>query len=64
MPMAVLDCREALKKVWYSTVQLEKWDLGDKPENFPTSNSFDEMYDMLLSYACVYRPSNSNVGFA
>jgi hypothetical protein len=28
-------------------VQLGKWNVGDKLENFPTSNGFDEMYDML-----------------
>jgi arylsulfatase A-like enzyme len=35
-------------------VQLGKWHVGDKPENFPTANGFDEMYDMLPYYAGVY----------
>jgi len=35
-------------------VQLGKWHVGDKLENFPTSNGFDEMYDMLPYYAGVY----------
>jgi arylsulfatase A-like enzyme len=49
---------EALKKAGYSTVQLGKWHLGDKAENFPTANGFDEMYDMLPYYAGVYAYDN------
>ena len=45
---------EALKAAGYSTVQLGKWHHGDKPENLPTSNGFDEMYDILPYYAGVY----------
>lgn len=45
---------EYLKKAGYTTVQLGKWHLGDKPENFPTAHGFDEMYDMLPYYAGVY----------
>ena len=43
-----------LKQAGYTTVQLGKWHLGDKPENFPTANGFDEMYHMLPYYAGVY----------
>jgi arylsulfatase A-like enzyme len=43
-----------LKQANYTTVQLGKWHVGDKLENFPTSNGFDEMYDMLPYYAGVY----------
>ncbi len=43
-----------LKQAGYTSVQLGKWHLGDKEENFPTSNGFDEMYDMLPYYAGVY----------
>ena len=43
-----------LKKAGYTTVQLGKWHLGDRPENFPTANGFDEMYYMLPYYAGVY----------
>ena len=43
-----------LKQANYTTVQLGKWHVGDKPENFPTANGFDEMYDMLPYYAGVY----------
>ena len=35
-------------------MQLGKWHVGDKLENFPTSNGFDERYDMLPYYAGVY----------
>ena len=35
-----------LKQANYTTVQLGKWHVGDKPENFPTANGFDEMYDL------------------
>lgn len=45
---------EFLKHAGYSTVQFGKWHLGDRPENFPTANGFDEMYDMLPYYAGVY----------
>jgi arylsulfatase len=44
-----------LKQAGYNSVQLGKWHVGDKLENFPTSNGFDEMYDMLPYYAGVYR---------
>ncbi len=43
-----------LKKAGYTSVQLGKWHLGDRPENFPTANGFDEMYYMLPYYAGVY----------
>jgi arylsulfatase len=43
-----------LKQARYTSVQLGKWHLGDKPENFPTANGFDEMYHMLPYYAGVY----------
>jgi len=43
-----------LKQAGYTTVQLGKWHLGDRPEHFPTSNGFDEMYYMLPYYAGVY----------
>ena len=43
-----------LRQAGYKTVQLGKWHLGDKPENFPTANGFDEMYHMLPYYAGVY----------
>jgi arylsulfatase len=43
-----------LKQAGYTTVQLGKWHLGDKEENFPTANGFDEMYHMLPYYAGVY----------
>ena len=36
-----------LKQAKYTSVQFGKWHVGDKVENFPTSNGFDEMYDML-----------------
>jgi arylsulfatase len=45
---------EFLRKAGYTTVQLGKWHLGDRPENFPTANGFDEMYHMLPYYAGVY----------
>ena len=45
---------EFLKKAGYTTVQLGKWHLGDKPQNYPTANGFDEMYDELAYYAGVY----------
>jgi arylsulfatase len=45
---------EFLKKAGYSTVQLGKWHLGDRPENYPTAHGFDEMYHMLPYYAGVY----------
>jgi arylsulfatase len=35
---------EALKQVGYTTVQLGKWHLGDKPENFPTANGWIAIY--------------------
>ena len=31
-----------LKRAGYNSVQLGKWFVGDKLENFPTSNGFDE----------------------
>ena len=43
-----------LKQANYTSVQFGKWHVGDKEENFPTSNGFDEMYDMLPYYAGVY----------
>ena len=43
-----------LKQANYTSVQFGKWHVGDKVENFPTSNGFDEMYDMLPYYAGVY----------
>jgi arylsulfatase len=43
-----------LKQAGYTSVQLGKWHVGDKAENFPTANGFDEMYDMLPYYAGVY----------
>lgn len=43
-----------LKQAGYTTVQLGKWHVGDKPDNFPTANGFDEMRDMLPYYAGVY----------
>jgi len=43
-----------LKQANYTTVQLGKSHLGDKLANFPTSNGFDEMYDMVPYYAGVY----------
>jgi arylsulfatase len=43
-----------LKQAGYTSVQLGKWHVGDRLENFPTSNGFDEMYDMLPYYAGVY----------
>src|ERR1700751_81582 len=49
---------EFLKKAGYSTVQLGKWHLGDRPETFPTAHGFDEMYDMLPYYAGVYAYDN------
>ena len=48
------DHRAIFREGDYTTVQLGKWHLGDKPENFPTANGFDEMYDMLPYYAGVY----------
>ncbi len=42
------------KNAGYATVQLGKWHLGDRPESFPTSVGFDEMYHMLPYYAGVY----------
>jgi len=36
-----------LKQAGYNSVQFGKWHVGDKLENFPTSNGFDEMRDML-----------------
>ena len=49
---------EYLKQANYTTVQLGKWHLGDKPENFPTSHGFDEMYQMLPYYSGVYAYEN------
>ncbi len=43
-----------LKRAGYTSVQLGKWHVGDKLDNFPTANGFDEMYDMLPYYAGVY----------
>lgn len=43
-----------LKKAGYTTVQLGKWHLGDKPEFYPTNVGFDEMRHMLPYYANVY----------
>ncbi|MBL8907734.1 MAG: sulfatase-like hydrolase/transferase, partial [Rhizobiales bacterium] len=43
-----------LKQAGYTTVQMGKWHVGDKPENFPTANGFDEMQFMLPYYAGVY----------
>ena len=43
-----------LKQANYTSVQFGKWHVGDKLENFPTANGFDEMYDMLPYYAGVY----------
>ena len=43
-----------LKQAGYRSVQFGKWHVGDRPENFPTANGFDEMYDMLPYYAGVY----------
>jgi arylsulfatase len=43
-----------LKQAGYTTVQMGKWHVGDKPENFPTANGFDEMHFMLPYYAGVY----------
>jgi arylsulfatase len=40
-----------LKQAGYNSVQFGKWHVGDKLENFPTSNGFDEMRDMLPCYA-------------
>lgn len=45
---------QAMKNLGYKTVQLGKWHLGDKEENFPTSIGFDEMYHMTPYYAGVY----------
>ena len=50
-----------LKQAGYTTVQLGKWHVGDKVENFPTSNGFDEMYDMLPYYAGVYAYDDPNL---
>ncbi|WP_248323667.1 arylsulfatase [Caballeronia sp. Sq4a] len=47
-----------LKKAGYTTVQLGKWHLGDKPQNYPTANGFDEMYNELAYYAGVYAYEN------
>jgi len=35
---------EYLKQAGYTSVQLGKWHVGDKLDNFPTSNGFDEMH--------------------
>ncbi len=43
-----------LKQAGYTSVQLGKWHLGDKLENYPTEVGFDEMYKMLPYYAGVY----------
>ena len=43
-----------MRKAGYHTVQLGKWHLGEKPENYPTANGFDAMYHMLPWYAGVY----------
>jgi arylsulfatase A-like enzyme len=43
-----------LKQSGYNWVQFGKWHVDDKLENFPTSNGFDEMRDMLPYYAGVY----------
>ena len=45
---------EHLKAAGYTTVELGKWHLGDRPETFPSANGFDEMYLMLPYYAGVY----------
>lgn len=45
---------QTLKKAGYTTVQLGKWHLGDKPQFYPTSIGFDEMHHMLPYYANVY----------
>ena len=50
----------ALRKAGNSTEQLGKWHLGDKPENFPTANGFDE-YDFLPYYAGVYAYDNTTL---
>ena len=50
-----------LKQANYTTVHLGKWHVGDKLENFPTSNGFDEMYDMLPYYAGVYAYADKEV---
>lgn len=52
---------EYLKGANYTTVQLGKWHLGDKPANFPTANGFDEMYHMLPYYAGVYAYEDRNL---
>ncbi len=52
---------QAMKKVGYKTVQLGKWHLGDKEENFPTSIGFDEMYHMTPYYAGVYAYENAEL---
>lgn len=43
-----------LREAGYTTVELGKWHLGDRPDTFPTANGFDEMYCMLPYYAGVY----------
>jgi arylsulfatase A-like enzyme len=43
-----------LKQAGYNSVQFGKWHVGDKSDNFPTANGFDEMRDMLPYYAGVY----------
>jgi arylsulfatase len=50
-----------LKKANYTTVQLGKWHVGDRPENFPIANGFDEMIDMLPYYAGVYAYDDLNL---
>lgn len=52
---------EYLKKAGYTTVQMGKWHLGDKPEYFPTEHGFDEMYHMLPYYAGVYAYDDPNL---
>lgn len=52
---------QALKELGYKTVQIGKWHLGDKEENFPTSVGFDEMYHMTPYYAGVYAYENAEL---
>ncbi len=52
---------EFLQQAGYTSVQLGKWHLGDKPDNFPTAHGFDEMYHMLPYYAGVYAYEDSTL---